>query len=159
MNPNEDNLVVSLLDRLVDLDPRQPHEPVQYRLMGLREIRALVVRDLERLLNSRQRILLPPSEYREVNNSVYVYGLRDFSAENPQNRSAMRKIRQEIEQTIAKFEPRLRNAKVQVEDAKDNRRSLNFRITGILVVEPLSEPVAFDTFFDVKQGKYIISDH
>lgn len=158
MNPNEDNLVVSLLDRLVDLDPRQPHEPVQYRLMGLREIRALVVRDLERLLNSRQRILLPPSEYREVNNSVYVYGLRDFSAENPQNRSAMRKIRQEIEQTIAKFEPRLRNAKVQVEDAKDKRRSLNFRITGILVVEPLSEPVAFDTFFDVKQGKYVISD-
>ncbi|MBC2713415.1 MAG: type VI secretion system baseplate subunit TssE [Desulfosarcina sp.] len=157
MKRKTENLVISLLDRLVDHEPVKSQEPVQYRLMGMREIRASVVRDLEHLLNTRQHIFIPPSEYREINNSVYVYGLRDFSSENPKNPFALRKIRQEIEQTISKFEPRLKNAKVHVEPATKGERALSFKITGILVVEPLSEPVAFDTYFDVKRAEYVIS--
>jgi type VI secretion system protein ImpF len=38
-----------------------------------------------------------------------------------------------------------------------NERTLGFRITGILVVDPITEPVTFDTYFDVIKGEYVIS--
>ena len=45
-------------------------------------------------------------------------------------------LRQEIERTIAQFEPRLRNVTVQLESAAENERNLQFRINGLLVVDP-----------------------
>jgi len=43
----------SLLDRLIDEDPENSREPAQQRLHNARQIKALVIRDLENLLNSR----------------------------------------------------------------------------------------------------------
>ena len=34
-----------------------------------------------------------------------------------------------------------------------NERNLRFRITGLLVVDPVAEPVTFDTYFDISRGR------
>jgi len=145
------------LDRLVDHEPGVSHEPVQYRLLSIGQIKASVIRDLENLLNARRQILPPPVAYREVNNSLFVYGLRDFTAQNPKSVPVRQHLRQDIEKTISRFEPRLRNVTVHLETPTQKERNLRFRINGLLVVEPVAEPVTFDTYFDINRGEYVIS--
>lgn len=147
----------SILDRLVDYEPGVSHEPVQYRLLSIGQIKASVIRDLENLLNTRRQILTPPVAYREVNNSLFVYGLRDFTAQSPKSVSVRQQLRQDVEKTISRFEPRLKNVTVHLETPTKKERNLRFRISGLLVVEPVAEPVSFDTYFDINRGQYVIS--
>jgi type VI secretion system protein ImpF len=157
MNENQHNMQASILDRLIDAEPQLSHEPVQQRLVDIRQIKASVVRDLEQLLNARRHIFPPPAALTEVNNSLYVYGLRDFTSQNPRSPSVRQQLRQDIEKTIARFDPRLRNVNVQFESKNPNERNLRFRITGMLVVDPVVEPVTFDTYFDINRSQYVIT--
>lgn len=157
MTENRDTLRACILDRLVDNEPAVSHEPVQANFCSIGQIKASLVRDLENLLNTKRHIFMPPSGYRELNNSLFVYGLHDFTSLNPRSPSVKQRIRQDIEKTIARFEPRLRNLTVQLETPTQNDRNFRFRITGVLVVEPIREPVSFDTYFDVNRGEYRIS--
>ncbi len=151
------NVQASILDRLVDDEPGVSHEPVQYRLVSLGQIKASVIRDLENLLNTRRQILIFPVEYNLVNDSLFVYGLQDFTSKNPGSPFVRQQLRQDIEKTISRFEPRLKNVSVDLETTDHNERNLRFRIKGLLVIEPVAEPVTFDTYFDVNKGEYIIS--
>jgi type VI secretion system protein ImpF len=147
----------SLLDRLIDEDPAISREPVQLRLYSVGQIKGAVIRDLENLLNARRTIVVPPPVYTELNQSLFVYGLRDTTSHNPRSPSAKQQLRLEVERTIARFEPRLKNVSVQVETPGANDRAVRFRVTARLVVEPISEPVTFDTYFDVNRGEYVIT--
>jgi len=157
MNQNQQNIRTSILDRLIDLEPGVSHEPVQQRTFDLRQIKAAVVRDLENLLNTRRHILAPPAALTEVNNSLLVYGLGDFTSQNPRSPSVKQQLRQDIEKTLSRFEPRLRNVSVQFEAPHPNERNLRFRIIGMLVVDPIREPVTFDTLFDINRSQVTIS--
>ena len=150
------NAQVSILDRLLDHDPKVASEPVRDRF-SVRQIKDAVIRDLEYLLNTRRQILVPSPEYREVHNSLYMYGLQDFTLKNPANTMVKQKLRQVIERTISRFEPRLKNVTVKIDAPGQNARDLRFRITAMLVIEPISEPVIFDTYFDVSRGEYKIN--
>jgi type VI secretion system protein ImpF len=149
------NAQASVLDRLLDQEPKVAAEPVQDRI-SVQQIKDAVVRDLEYLLNTRRQILVPSPEYRELHNSLYMYGLQDFTLKNPASTLVKQKLRQVIERTIARFEPRLKNVTVQIEAPGQHERNLRFRITAMLVIEPITEPVIFDTFFDVSRGVYKI---
>jgi type VI secretion system protein ImpF len=157
MNQNQRNLQASLLDRLIDEEPGLSIESVQYRLLSFGQIKAAVTRDLENLLNARRNIMVPPDAFEELNKSLFVYGLQDYTAQNPRSPTAKQQLRLDVEQTIARFEPRLRNVTVHLEAAGANERVLKFRISAVLVIDPVAEPVTFDTFFDVNRGEYIIS--
>jgi type VI secretion system protein ImpF len=150
------NSRATVLDRLVDMEPGVSHEPVQRRLLDIRQVKDVVIRDLENLFNTRRQILSVPASYKEVNNSVFMYGLGDFTAENPKNSSVRQRIRQDVEKAISRFEPRLKNVTVRLEEDIEEGRNLRFRISGMLVVEPEIEPVSFDTYFDTNRGEYVI---
>jgi len=156
MKENRDNLRASILDRLLDHDPKVASEPVRDRL-SVRQIKDAVIRDLEKLLNTRRQILVPSPEYHEVLNSLYMYGLQDFTLKNPASPMVKQKLRQVIVRTISRFEPRLKNVTVQIEAPSQNARDLRFRITAMLVIETITEPVIFDTYFDVSRGEYKIN--
>jgi type VI secretion system protein ImpF len=66
-------------------------------------------------------------------------------------------LRQDVERTISRFEPRLKNVTVHLETPTEKERNLRFRISGLLVVEPVAQPVSFDTYFDVNRSQYVIS--
>lgn len=157
MNQRQLNLQASILDRLIDDDPRTPGDSVSYRLLNMAQIKAAVIRDLENLLNTRRQIIDPPAECSALRDSLYSYGLKDFTAENPNSIAILQQLRQDIEQSVARFEPRLRNVRVHLENKNKGDRKLRFRITGLLVVEPISEPVTFDSFFDFNRGECAIT--
>jgi len=157
MKPDQLNLRASILDRLVDDDPGSPHGPVRDSLPSISHIKAAVIRDLENLLNTKRQVTPSPAVYREVNNSLFAYGLKDYTALNPGSISVKQQLRQDIEKTISRFEPRLKNVSVQVDAPDQKDRNLRFRITALLRVEPITEPVAFDTYFDISRGEYRIT--
>ncbi|MGE5238557.1 MAG: type VI secretion system baseplate subunit TssE [Chloroflexota bacterium] len=154
---NRHNVQQSVLDRLIDREPGTSHESVQRQTGSIAQVKAGVVRDLENLLNTKRIILDPPDSYEELENSLYRYGLGDFTSQNPKSPAVRQHLRQEIEKTIALCEPRLRNVTVQFETGDKLDRFLRFRIVGLLVVDPISEPVTFDTYFDVNRGEYVIT--
>jgi type VI secretion system protein ImpF len=157
MNQNKQNIQASILDRLIDLDPEVSRESVQHRFLTVGQARASVARDLENLLNTKRSVLAPPNSCKEVIRSLFSYGLPDFTAQNPKSAMVRQQLRQQIERAISRFEPRIRNVKVNFEISMQNDRTVGFRITGLLVLDPVKEPVTFDTYFDVIKGEYVIS--
>jgi type VI secretion system protein ImpF len=155
MKENTINVQASILDRLIDEEPGSSREPVQERFF-VGHIKDRVARDLENLLNARRHILTPPVSYREVTNSLFLYGLPDYTSRNPGNISVRSQLRLEIEKTISRFEPRLKNVAVHIDSQTANARDLGFRITAVLVVNPITEPVTFDTSFDLNRSMYSI---
>ena len=153
---DHENLQASILDRLIDNEPEVSFEPVQFRLLDMRQIKARVIRDLENLLNTRRLADPPDAEFSELNRSVLIYGIKDYTSLNPRSASVRKLLRQDIEKAIARFEPRLKNVKVQLEPDQKGH-SLRFRINAMLVIEPEKEPVQFDTFFDINRSEYMIT--
>jgi type VI secretion system protein ImpF len=153
---DQPNIQASVLDRLIDFEPEVTHEPVQSRLTSFAQIRNSVIRDIENLLNTRKSICPIPEENGHLSESLFTYGLRDFISHNPRSPSVRLQIRQEIERTISLFEPRLRNLVIRFDTSGENERNLRFRITALLVVTPLTEPITFDTYLDINRGEFII---
>jgi type VI secretion system protein ImpF len=147
----------SILDRLIDYEPGISSEPVQNRLTNFRQLMTMVRRDIENLLNAKNFAAMMTSGYEELQNSLYFYGLPDFTAQNPRSSSVKDQLRQEVEKAIARFEPRLTNVVVVSEKGSQEERSLGFKITGLLMVDPAPEPVTFDTHFDINRGQYTVT--
>ena len=158
MKESRQNIRASLLDRLIDNEPGTSREPVQYRLTTFRQVKAAVGRDLENLLNTKNYVSSLCSEYRELNSSIFVYGMPDFTSANPKSPSVRHKLRRELEKAIAHFEPRLRNVTVRVEEQGTDERNLRFKINALLFMDPAVEPVTFDTFFDVNRCEFSIPE-
>src|SRR5436305_14373809 len=89
-------VTVSVFDRLIDTEPMSSREPAPTRAQSVRQLRESVRRDLEWLLNTRRVAVPPPEGLREVNRSVYVYGLPDFSAFSLSSASDQAKLTREI---------------------------------------------------------------
>ena len=70
---------MSVFDRLLDDQPKNRHEVPPSRFQAVRMYKEAVARDLESLLNSRANPWEPEPEFPELRNSVYMYGLPDFS--------------------------------------------------------------------------------
>jgi len=153
---NRQNAQASILDRLIDMEPNVSNEPAREGVSP-GQIKDSVARDLENLLNTRRSIQVPPTLCREVNTSLFVYGLPDFTSRNPGNVSVRSQLRLEIEKTLARFEPRLKNTTVHVDSPAGINRELKFRITGVLVVDTISEPVVFDTSYDLTRSSFTIT--
>ena len=72
-------VTLSVLDRIIDYDPRSATEAPLSRAQSVRMLRSAVRRDLEWLLNSRRIAVEPDPSLTEVSRSVYVIGLSEFT--------------------------------------------------------------------------------
>jgi type VI secretion system protein ImpF len=111
-------------------------------------------RDLEWLLNTRKTIDPAPDSARETVRSVYQYGFADISSKSVMSGRDQSELVREMELAIAVFEPRLKRAKVRLEQVEGNYRSLKFVIEGLLCMDPAPEPVRFDTVLELGKGEY-----
>jgi len=152
----EQDTQTSILDRLINSEPGVTHEPVQRRFATINQVRDAVARDLENLLNTRKSIYPVPDVDGQVTASLFTYGVKDFISYSPRSPSVRQQIRLEIERVIVLFEPRLRNVSVRLDTSAGNERTLRFRISALLVVDPVTAPVTFDTSFDINRGDYSI---
>lgn len=121
-------------------------------------VKTAVLRDVENLLNTRRIIIEPPAGYHYLNDSMYVYGLEDFVAKNPKSPDVRKALKNSIETTIDKFEPRLRRVTVEFNDQEGNEQNLCFTVKATLYADPVHEPIFFDTWFSVNRGEYKIKN-
>lgn len=147
----------SLLDRLIDTEPRVPRDRELSRSETVDAFRLGVLRDLDWLLNSR-RIMDPAGNtHPEVRDSVFNYGLPDLtsmSADDPGTRKALLAA---VQETLRVFEPRLEATRVTLVTAPDeDHRSLRFVIEGLLRLDPSPVRVSFDTVLEIGSGQFRI---
>jgi type VI secretion system protein ImpF len=150
----EGPVTLSVLDRLIDLEPERKQEPPPTRAQSLRDLRSALRRDLEWLFNTRSTIEEPPETLREVERSVYNYGIQDTSVLTLKSPKDQELLARSIKTAITFFEPRLQAAKVTIEPASDDVRGIHFNIEGLLRMDPAPEPVFFDTLLEPSSGEY-----
>ena len=150
---DEPTVTSSLLDRLIDLEPRQAEDSASSRPQSVRRLRIAVRRDLEWLLNTRRIPQEAPDSLAQLSESLYNYGLPDFSSvslNSPRDRDW---LLVEVERTVELFEPRLRDVRVTVIDSPGlSPRALHFQIEGMLQMDPAPEQISFDTILQLTSG-------
>jgi type VI secretion system protein ImpF len=149
----ETTITISALDRLIDHEPENRMENPLSRAQSVRLLKSSVRRDLEWLLNTR-RIAEPPDQgLKELNKSVYVFGLPDLSTLTMANAADKNRLVRQILGTINLFEPRLTNVRLVVVETPDaGKKDVRLRIEAMLRMDPVPEPITFDTVIELKSG-------
>lgn len=147
-----DRLVPGLLDRLIDQAPGT-RDPVQREGQVLRELKHSLRRDLQNLLNTRVRSLPLPPEMPELKKSLVGYGLPDITGMTFVAPEEQQYLTERIAEVIRTFEPRLKDVEVELMRTSENAdRVVEFRIRAMLDVEPVREPVAFESAIERQSG-------
>lgn len=153
----DQQLVPSVLDRLLDDEPENSREAPKSRNQIFRELKQCVRRDLEALLNTRWRCVNWPPDLDELDVSLVNYGIPDFTGASMNTAGAREQLRRVIEQVIRKFEPRFKTVKVKLLDNTDSAdRTLRLRIDALLYAEPSPEPVVFDSMLEPTHGTFAV---
>ena len=155
---HEIRITPSILDRLLDFEPDVSREAPKSRAKSLNDLKISVRRDLEWLLNTRCILEDIPERLKEVNNSLAIYGLPDFTGISIKGMSEQNRLISMIETAIRVFEPRLLDVIVTLEPISDIERILRFRIDARLKVEPIPEPITFDTILQMGSGEFEIKE-
>jgi len=136
----------SVLDRLIDEDPRRNVEPPLTRAQSVRQFKTALRRDLEWLLNARRIITRVPDECPEVVRSVFTFGLPDITSMSKDSHESFERLGRLIKSAIDVFEPRLGDVTVNLKEGGSKLlRDVHFVIDGILKLDPMPERVMFDT--------------
>lgn len=154
---NEIRITPSVLDRLLDDRPEETREAPASRQTSLRLLKQSVRRDLEWLLNTRLDPGAPAEEGTEVARSLAAFGLPDFSTRDVRGGMDQEQLRRTIEESVAKFEPRLEAVQVTLETLSAVDRTVRFRIEARLRVEPVPEPVTFDSVLQLANLEFVVA--
>jgi type VI secretion system protein ImpF len=158
---DEQLLLPSVLDRLLDDEPGVQHEPAWKQAAVVNAVRNSVCRDLQCLLNARRMLSPAVERYPELADSLVNYGLPDLQSYEVRGDRNHVGLCQMIQDTIRRFEPRLQNVRVSPADPSSKRhgrktgeRAVAFEIQAVLVVDPIKDPVAFTSTLDVSRSEF-----
>jgi type VI secretion system protein ImpF len=154
---SERSAKLSVLDRLIDNDPKRTTEAPPSAAQSLRDLKVSLRRDIEWLLNTRRGVEELPPGAAELQRSLHVYGLPDVCSLSLNAPQEYRRLARTMETTLATFEPRMRGIRVTPVAATDSTsRVLRFQIEGVLRLEPVPEHVTFDTVLELASGEYAV---
>ena len=138
-----------LFERLTD-ESSLGEEARPFRVHEADELKESVRRELARLLDTRCSVTSRLLGSRE--RSVLDYGIPDFSSLSALSGDDQNRLASMVEQTVAAFEPRLRDVRVRVESVRAEDRALVLRVEAALVVGAHAEPVSFPLLVRTKTG-------
>ena len=145
----------SVLERLIDLDPKHSSEPAPTRAQTVRQLKTSLRRDLEWLLNTRRTPEAVEGEYQELERSLFNYGLPDLTSLSWESGKDRARLARTIEEVLSIFEPRLRGIKVvPIGEVSPTQHVLRFQIEGMLDMNPAPERISFDTVLQLSSGEY-----
>jgi type VI secretion system protein ImpF len=145
----------SLLDRLTDMEPNVSSDPMVSRAESARSFRLSVQRDVEGLLNTRRTTVQTPEQCVEVHQSVHEFGLVDITGIPAGTESGRGEILSAMRDAIARFEPRLSDARVTLlEGDTKSMPTLHFVLEATLRMDPDPERVVFDTVLEITNSEY-----
>jgi type VI secretion system protein ImpF len=150
-------LRLSVLDRLLDDEPKVKSEGPMTRSVSLARLKTAVRRDLENLLNARRTPDSIPEGSVEILRSVYYYGLPDITSMPANFLYEQTKLLQSIETAVKTFEGRLDGVRVSLVPGAGISRVLRFAIEGMLRIDPLPEHVVYDASIELTSLEIQIS--
>ena len=149
------SLMPSVLDRLLDDQPREAVEGADFMHQDLSRFKQAVARDLEALLNSRCVDLDDDIEqYPYARASMINFGIIDLSSLSLLDSDDRAYLRDRIRITIERHEPRLAQIRVALDVSDDGERMLRFRVDALLSVHPTKPPVRFDAMLQLSSNSY-----
>jgi type VI secretion system protein ImpF len=87
-----------------------------------------------------------------------VYGLPDLSTLAVAASGDRNRLVRQIQSTVTLFEPRLTNVRVVMVETPDSaKKDVRLRIDGMLRMDPVPEPITFDTVIELKSGNCRVS--
>ena len=144
----------TILDRLTQDDAAEPRSWEA----SVELLKSNLLRDLEKLLNTRQTGERLGPEHAEVERSIFTYGLPDFASLSAEAAATPSRLLRAIEEEIERFEPRLDDVRISLGDPEDGiTRRMSFVIEATLRVDPEPERVEFDTVLEMDSGQIKIS--
>jgi len=139
-------LTVPLLDRLLDDNPQSQVESDRAHHLVIHQLKESVRRDLEDLFNTRQCCITPPAEHQHIQHALHNYGLPDAATLNLGSQKARLDFCRTVEETIRRYEPRIRSVKVQTRSGFDPEDpSIRFRVEATLRALSADEVIVFDS--------------
>lgn len=129
-----------LFDRLVDQSPEAATEPRPYRYFTLPELRASVMREVTRLLNTRRPVELTVDD---PHGTVLTFGLSDHAMDTVTSVPDQESIRREMTHVIETYEPRLKNVVVTLVASNRGTQRVTFQVDGLLVAGRIREQFSF----------------
>jgi type VI secretion system protein ImpF len=153
---SDQDLRPSILDRLIDREPKVSSESPTRGSQHLNRIKEAVKRDLEWLLNSRQLLARRPADLQHLAHSLLTFGMPDFTTSMLSNPHDQDRLRRVIQETIARFDPRLSAVQVTLVEGREFDRSIHFRIDAMLRVEPSPLPVTFDSVLQLSSRAFVV---
>jgi len=151
----EERLQPSLLDRLTDLEPTNPREARDQRVINITALREIVQRDLSYLLNTQNvESTFDADRFPNVARSVVNFGVTEVSGEFSTARRA-ELIRRSIERAIAEYEPRIIAGTVDVELVPDESENMTVSLTirADMWAQPLPMELFLRSKVDVTTGE------
>ncbi len=123
--------------------------------IGVEDLKQTVCRDIEWLLNTKRPMDMQLEGFQEASQSILNYGIPDFSQFSAASGIDCGLLCKLIEQALRDFEPRLEPRSIKVEYVQTDKLTglqAQFRIKGVLYVDPVREPVSFDTNVAMDSG-------
>jgi len=155
---NDLGLMPSVLDRLIDLEPRISTEPANNQYSTLDDLKVAVRRDLEWLLNTRKMVADIPPEFEELKRSVVTYGVPDISGVHIEHTVESANLRSALENAIKIYEPRFLDVVCTLEPLNSTDRQLRFKIEAKLDLDPVPEAMVFDTVLQLGSGAFAVKE-
>ena len=123
--------------------------------IGVEDLKRTVCRAIEWLLNTKRPLDMELDGFPEALQSNLNYGIPDFSQFSAASGVDCGQLCKLIEQALRTFEPRLEPRSIRVDYLETDKLTglqAQFRIRAILHVDPVREPVSFDTNIAMDSG-------
>jgi len=149
-----------LLDRLTDDEPDKSEESRRERVVSDLKYRRGVLRDLEWLFNTHPYLHLEGMEpfslkdFRQAFRSVLNYGTHQLCGITAPDAE---RLREELAETLAVFEPRVNVRNLVIETDKDQNR-VTIELEGDLWANPVPEHLHLKTTIDLETGQSLLGD-
>jgi len=156
---SQTGFVPSVLDRLLDDNPRNEEETPFFQAFDIRALKRAVARDIEALLNAR---CVDTDEclngFPNSRASMLDFGITDLSSLSLLDPGDRAYLRDKIRIAIQKHEPRLDAVSVSLDSPNGTERMLRFRVDAYLHVVPTRPPVRFDATLQLSTSSYQIRE-
>lgn len=145
------------MDRLIDKAPEKNKDD---HLTGKELMEQLIDgirRDLSNIINTRKRFLSFPAVFKELNSSVFSYGIKDFANYFFFSKENQEILCADIEKAVTLYESRLKNIKVNLElDTNLNNGVVQFNIEAEFNVREMAYPLFMRISLSTKTNAYKI---
>lgn len=142
----------SILDRLAETGGSGAAGDLR---IGIEDLKLAVLRDIQWLLNTKRPLNLQFESFPESRSSILNFGIPDFTQFSAASGGDCSEVCSLIVEALRRFEPRLDPRTVSVDHLATEAFAgitAQFRIHGVLHVDPVRVPVTFDTQVEMDTG-------